>query len=193
MKNLYDPLAVSFYDREPRVVAEDLLGKLLIRELPEGTVVARIVETEAYLFRGDPASHSAIGKTKRNASMFKGPGHAYVYRMRQYTLLNVVTEKEGVGSAVLIRGIEPLQGLVHVHGDTNGPGKLSRALSITHAFDGIPLTEKGDLYIALPLKKEILSIVTTTRIGISKGKEMLLRFYLRDNPHVSRKEKRIQK
>ncbi len=194
------PLPISFYDRDPILVAKELLGKLLVRRIYTYVIISRIVETEAYLAHNDPASHSFIGKTKRNSSMFKSAGHAYVYRMRHHTLFNVVTEKEGVPSAVLIRAIEPLEGEEFLEGYdshhkdkllTNGPAKLTRALCIQFNLDGLPLTDNNrDLYIAKDTKRNLFQMKTSTRIGISKGKEMPLRFYLEGNVYVSKYKKR---
>ncbi len=200
MRLPFKPLPIAFYDRDPILVAKELLGKLLIRRINTCVTVSRIVETEAYLAHNDPASHSFIGKTKRNSSMFKSAGHAYVYRMRHHTLFNVVTEKEDVPSAVLIRAIEPLEGEKFFEGYdphhknkllTNGPAKLARALSISFDLDGISLTENdGDIYIAKAAEKNLFQMIASTRIGISKGKEMPLRFYLEGNVYVSKYKKR---
>jgi DNA-3-methyladenine glycosylase len=182
----YSILERDFYDREPAIVAQGLLGKLLIRRSEQDALIGRIVETEAYLPFGDPASHSFRGETKRNASMFKDAGHAYVYQMRQYCLLNVVTEGEEIPGGVLIRAVEPIKG-VHAIG-TSGPGKVCQAFCITHTLDGTLLTDpRGELYIVTDPNALPYTTITTVRIGISKGKEMHLRFYIKDNPHVSRK------
>src|SRR5581483_5179153 len=106
------PLPRSFYDRDTTLVAKDLLGKLLVRKIGRKTLVGKIVETEAYLGPHDLAAHSARGRTKRTEVMFGPPGHAYVYLIYgMYCCMNVVTEREGHASAVLIRALEPLKGI----------------------------------------------------------------------------------
>lgn len=190
----HTPLPTEFYDREPPIVAQELLGKLIVRSLGDTQRIGRIVETEAYLPYGDPASHSFKGQTNRNKSMFGEAGHAYVHRMRHHTLFNVVTEGTGIPGGVLIRGIEPYAGFVTPADKisvTNGPAKVCVALNITHALDGTLLTDPyGEIYITEDPNPPSHEVVTGTRIGITKGTELHLRFYIRDNLHVSRREKR---
>lgn len=189
----YEVLTQEFYDREPPVVAEELLGKLIVRNLGENQLIGKIVETEAYLPYGDPASHSFKGETKRNTSMFGEAGHAYVHRMRHHTLFNVVTEGRGIPGGVLIRGVEPHTGITVPLGTpsiTNGPAKVCVALNITHDLDGISLTDsQGYIFIAANPNPSPHEVIVGTRIGITKGTELRLRFYIKGNPHVSRKEK----
>ncbi|MBL9128860.1 MAG: DNA-3-methyladenine glycosylase, partial [Verrucomicrobiales bacterium] len=151
--------------------------------------VGRIVETEAYLGPHDRASHSSKGRTTRNRSMFGPPGHAYVYRIYGiHHCFNVVTEAEGHGAAVLVRGLEPVSGL-DPGADTRGPGLLCRALSIDRSSDGVDLL--GDeLFVALPPERSRVTIVARPRIGVDYAgawARRLLRFYVRDNPWVSRR------
>ncbi len=169
------PLPKEFYDRDTVKVAKDLLGKLFVK----GDKVVRIVETEAYL-RDDPASHSYRGMTKRNRSMFKGPGTLYVYTMHRQNCMNVVTK---VGEAVLIRAAEPVKG---VEGRTNGPGLLTKALGITREHDGISLLG-GEIYIADDGYRPE-EIAVSRRIGVTKAKDEPLRFYIRGNRYVSRSQ-----
>ncbi len=165
----------NFFDRAPALVARDLLGKLLVRRLEGKTLVGRIVETEGYLATGDEASHSHKGKNTRNASMFKDAGHAYVHTLRQYVLLDVVTEGKDTPSAVLIRAVEPVRGITGV---ADGPGKVGRAMDITRALDGIDMTDPDeDLFIADDKKQLARKVCVSSRIGISKAKDLPLRFY----------------
>ena len=118
----------QFYDRQPADVARDLLGKLLFCQTAPGVVAGRIVETEAYLPEGDSACHAHCGRTKRNASMFGPPGHAYVYAIHARWCLNTVTAGDGVGCAVLLRALEPLLGieLMQKRRNTERPRDLCR-------------------------------------------------------------------
>ena len=180
------PLARSFYDRDTRTVARELLGCLLVHRRGEDLRIGRIVETEAYLGPHDLASHSARGLTPRNRAMFGPPGHAYVYLIYgMHHCMNVVTEAEGVGAAVLLRAVEPCAGL---KGRTAGPGLLSRAFSIDRSHDGLDLLGETLLVAARPPGR-LPAIVARPRIGVDYAghwAKRLLRFYLKGNPHVSR-------
>ncbi len=178
----------GFYSRNTETVAKELLGKVLVNGMCKG----KIVETEAYFGPNDPASH-AFGKvTKRNIIMFQKPGIAYVYfTYGNHWMFNVVTEKKGVPGAVLIRALEPLEGIKimkmrrnKIKDLTNGPGKLTQALGIDRSFNGKDLTN-GSLFIENSREKP--RILTTTRIGINRGKDMPLRFYIKNSVFVSRK------
>src|SRR5688572_18896117 len=107
----WPPLPRDFYARDPAIVARELIGKRLIRQTGEGVSAGRIVEVEAYLSKRDPACHASRGMTRRNATMFGAAGHAYVYMIHSRWCLNAVTEDVGLGSAVMIRAIEPLAGI----------------------------------------------------------------------------------
>lgn len=198
-----DPALATLWNWPTIAVARRLLGCLLVRDLPAGQLVGRIVETEAYL-QDDPACHGvrevpggAIHRrTARNASMFGPPGHAYVYfTYGNHYMLNVVTQPAGVPEAVLIRALEPLAGLeimAELRGLadprmlTNGPGKLARAFAIDRTLDGHDLAEPPlQLRLAEALPED--GIVATTRIGISKATDRPWRFYERGTPWVSRK------
>lgn len=164
--------------------AKQLLGCVLVCESPEGTTKGVIVETEAYL-QDDPACHASRGKTKRNAPMFGPPGTAYVYfTYGMHYCFNVVTNDEGVGEAVLIRAIEPIEGEELMRSRrgreplSDGPAKLVQAMGFGMELNGHDLSEKP-LYIEeRPCSGRIL---TDTRIGISKGKELPYRFILQRN------------
>ena len=193
----------GFYLRPTVEVARDLLGAFLVHRSPEGTTVGRIVETEAYLGGVDPASHAYRGETARNRSMFGAPGRAYVYFIYGvHWCLNVVTAPRGVGEAVLLRALEPVEGLDRMRRRRgveaeralcSGPGKLVQAMGIGRGHDGADLV-RGDLTIRprgaweprLPGAWDE-AVVVAPRVGITKAADLPLRFYLADNPHVSRR------
>ncbi len=187
-------LPQSFYSRSTLQVAKDLLGQLLVHETPQGPASGRIVEVEAYLPKNDPGCHAARGKTPRNEVMFGSAGHAYVYFCYgNHFLFNLVTEAEGTPGAVLIRALEPLKGaglMVKRRGDfevedlglTNGPGKLVQALGIGREHNKIP-TWKRPLYVQQAKREEAIGV--TTRIGITEGSELPLRFFLKGNRYIS--------
>ena len=180
------PLGRSFYDRDTCLVAREILGKLLVHRTGGFVRIGRIVEVEAYLGPHDKASHSSRGITPRTRTMFGPPGHAYVYLIYgMYSCMNVVTEPEGHGSAVLIRAVEPVLNLL---GPGNGPGRLSRAMQIDRSSNGADLTE-GSLTICSDGTTLAESIVRRPRVGVDYSgpwARRLLRFCLRGNPHVSR-------
>lgn len=189
------PLPRDFYDRDAVQVARDLLGKLLWRASSAGTIAGRIVETEAYLSRDDPACHACRGQTRRNASMFGPPGHAYVYSIHTRWCLNAVTEPAGVASAVLIRAIEPLTGIELMSAQrgterardlARGPGRLCEALAIDRELDGWDLTVGRRLWIAdggVPPAEE--EVAVGSRVGISRASDLPLRFVVAGNRFVS--------
>ncbi|MBI3414047.1 MAG: DNA-3-methyladenine glycosylase [Verrucomicrobia bacterium] len=176
-----------FYDRDTTQVARELLGKLLVRVEHGLERVARIVEVEAYLGRHDRAAHSSKGITARNQAMFGPPGHAYVYQIYgMYFCLNVVTEREGHGAAVLLRALEPIK---NVEGRTQGPGLLARALAIDKRLNTHDLLS-DDFFIAAPPTADPIAIVARPRIGVDYAghwAKRRLRFYIKGNPFVSRR------
>jgi DNA-3-methyladenine glycosylase len=179
-------LPSAFFDQDTTRVARALLGIWVVRCIDGHRRVARIVETEAYLGPHDRASHSSKGCTPRNRSMFGPPGRAYVYRIYGiHDCLNVVTEPEGYGAAVLVRALEPVHG---IPGNTRGPGLLCRALSVDRSLDGADL--RGDaLFLAEPESPMPFTIVRRPRIGVDYAgawARRLLRFHIRDNPWISR-------
>lgn len=181
------PLPRAFYARDTTLVARELLGAWLVHRLPGGVRIGRIVETEAYLGPQDLAAHSAHGKTARTRVMFGPPGHAYVYLIYGiHHLMNVVTEPEGTGTAVLLRALEPVGGLP---GKTNGPGLLTRAMDIDLGQYGEDLV--GDtLFIARDPHPEPFTVVARPRIGVDYAREWAgkpLRFYIEGNRFVSKK------
>lgn len=190
-----DPLPASFYDRDPELVALDLLGKRLIRDSDEGRVEGRIVEVEAYLASGDPACHAARGETRRNASMFGPPGRAYVYSIHARYCFNAVVQPEQSGSAILIRALEPLQGLDIMRARrgrdrlldlTRGPARLCEAFAIDTGWDSWDLCQGNQLWIAheLPAADQIV-VGRSPRIGIRTAQDLLLRFFADGNRFVS--------
>jgi len=176
----------SFYDRDTTLVAQELLGKLLVHQSRGVTRIGRIVETEAYLGPHDLAAHSARGLTERTKVMFGPPGYAYVYLIYgMYHCMNVVTERDGHASAVLLRALEPVQKLPD---RTQGPGLLCRAMRIDKRLNGHDLLS-DNFFIAEPSEAERLKIVKRPRIGVDYAKHWAkrhLRFYIKDNPFVSR-------
>src|SRR5207248_4702088 len=184
-----EPLPRKFYLRDPVIVARELIGKRLVRETSAGICGGRIVEVEAYLSQRDPACHASRGMTNRNAAMFGPPGHAYVYMIHSRWCLNAVTEPQGVPSAILIRAIEPLEGikLMHQRRRTDivrdlarGPARLCEALAIDRTYDGWDLTAGRELWIAddQDANRATLRIIRSGRIGVTSAHKRLLRFSL---------------
>jgi DNA-3-methyladenine glycosylase len=179
-------LSRAFYDRDPIMVARALLGTYLVHVSRGVERIGRIVEVEAYLGPHDLAAHSAKGLTERTKVMFGPPGHAYVYMIYgRYCCMNVVTEREGQASAVLLRAIEPVTG---VEGRTQGPSLLCKAMDIDRRLNAHDLLS-DDFYLAAPPKAEPLVIVKRPRVGVDhagRWARRLLRFYISGNPFVSR-------
>lgn len=176
----------SFYNRDTIVVARELLGKYVVHQSRGVKRIGRIVEVEAYLGPHDLAAHSARGLTDRTKVMFGPPGHAYVYLIYgMYYCMNVVTEREGHPSAVLLRAIEPVK---NVQGRTQGPGLLCQAMGIDKRLNTHDLLS-DDFYIAAPSRPEPLKIVKRPRVGVDYAghwAKRRLRFYIQGNPFVSR-------
>lgn len=196
------PLPRAFFNRDPRHVARQLMGKILVREASGLKLTARIVEVEAYLGEDDPAAHAAAGRTLRNAVLFGPPGHAYIYFIYgNHYCLNVSCEPEGQAGGVLFRALEPMTGIdemararhVDLHGEkdwpklTAGPGRLCQAFGITRASDnGRDLTfPASGLWIGDDGFRP-RAITTTPRVGITKAAQAPLRYLLAGNPFVSR-------
>lgn len=174
--------------------AKRLLGSELVRTIRGRTIRVRIVETEAY-DQDDEASHTFRGQTARNSAMFKSAGHLYVYfTYGMHYCANIVCGKEGFGAGVLIRAVEPLEGVeviekrrgVSGKNATNGPGKAAQALGLDLALNGHDLSlPPVELIRKAPVPSSRIS--SAKRIGISKGVHALRRFYIADNPYVSKK------
>lgn len=173
-------------------MAKFLIGCTLVHDVGAERLAGRIVETEAYL-TGDAASHAYGGPTKRNPSMFLARGHAYVYiSYGVWPMLNVSSMEKGVGEAVLIRALEPLHGIEAMRRSAServvdiarGPGRLARALRVTLAHDGTDLCGDGPLFLGAPLRRTA-PVAVSTRIGITKDADRVLRFFERGSPYVS--------
>ena len=176
----------SFYDRDTIEVAHELLGKHLVHVVAGVERVGRIVEVEAYLGPHDRAAHSARGLTQRTRVMFGPPGHAYVYMVYgMHWCMNVVTQAEGHASAVLLRALEPVK---NIEGRTQGPALLCKAMGIDGRLNGHDLLG-DDLFVAAPRAEPPIRIVKRARIGVDYAgpwARRLLRFYIRENPFISR-------
>lgn len=178
---------------DAEALARYLVGKTLVHETSEGPLGGRIVETEAYVV-GDAAGHGFRGQTPRNRSLFLERGHAYVYFIYGcWFALNVSGGKTGIGTGVLLRALEPVFGIElmrqrrpesSVRDLARGPGRLATALGIDRRFDGIDLCAKGALWLGSPIRR-IGPVGVSTRIGLSREADRLLRFYERDNIYVS--------
>ncbi|HYM99413.1 MAG TPA: DNA-3-methyladenine glycosylase [Aestuariivirgaceae bacterium] len=174
-------------------LAKYLIGKFIVRDFPEGRLSGRIVETEAYPV-GDSSGHAFRGETKRNRSLFLPRGHAYVYLNYGLAyLLNIASEKSGAGAGVLVRAIEPIEGVTEMQRRrgterildlTRGPGRLTQAMGIDLRFDGLDLCSAEELWLGTARHLRG-SIGQSTRIGISRETHQLRRFYEPGNPYVS--------
>jgi len=205
MAQLRTPLSREFYDRNPRRVSRELLGKVLVRREERKILAARIVEVEAYLGENDPAAHSFAGRTPRNSVLFGPPGYAYVYFIYgTHYCLNVSCLPDGKAGGVLFRAAEPLTGIEQMalarnlsfnstrnstrdlRKLTSGPGRLAEAFGITRERDnGKDLTStRSDLFIADDGYR-VRRILTTPRIGITKAAERPLRYVIAGNEFVS--------
>ena len=186
------PLPRTFYARDPATVARELLGKILVH----GDAAGRIVETEAYLGRDDRAAHSFAGLTPRTRVLFGPPGRAYVYlSYGMHCCLNLAVEPRA-GPAACCCALEPVAGLEAMFRRRHrarlprelcsGPGKLTQALAVTLDCYGADVT-RGPLTVREPEAAEPFDIVVTPRIGITRDADLPLRFFIRDNEHVSRR------
>jgi len=188
-------LPQSFYELDTSEVARALLGKILVNRDREGLTSGKIVETEAYYGGDDPASRASRGRTKMNEMMWGPAGKAFIYMVHAQWLFNVTAKREGVPGAVLIRALEPLEGIELMKKRrgadfgrklTSGPGRLTRAMAITRAHHGLDLTDpKGELII-VEGEPQNFSIGSSHRIGVSSDLGRRLRFYIEGNPFVSR-------
>jgi len=195
------PLTRAFYDRDPRKVAHDLLGKVLVRHEGKHLLAGRIVETEAYLGKDDPAAHSAAGRTLRNAVLFGPPGYAYIYLIYgNHFCLNVSCLPDGDAGGVLFRALEPIAGIEQmarargVASDSrrqiaSGPGKLAEALGVTRLRDNGKDLTSSDLMIVDDGFRPA-EIARTVRIGITKAVEEQLRYVVAGSEFLSKPVRR---
>ena len=199
-------LDLLFFQKNAIVLAQDLLGKLLVREINGKRIVTKIVETEAYMGPLDKAAHSYNNRrTPRTEVMFGRAGIAYVYIIYgMYYCLNIIAAKEGIPQGVLIRGVEPIEGLDIIKKNrvikskkiqdlTNGPGKLCQALNIDKSLNWADLIVENDIYILDHQEKQ--EIIPAKRINIDYAqeyKDKLWRFYIKDNIYVSRFKKQVR-
>lgn len=193
------PIDPAFFEQPTLALARALVGTFLVHDAAEGRTVGRIVETEAYLGARDPAAHSYRGPTERNRTMFGPPGRMYVYFIYgMHHCANVVSAPEGVGEAVLLRALEPVEGLELMiarrgRADSRelcrGPARLVRAMGLGPADDGAPLSGPR-LYLlprgALGAWPRRPRVVCDVRVGITRAADLPLRFLEKGNPHVSR-------
>jgi DNA-3-methyladenine glycosylase len=188
--------------RDTLQLARFLIGKVIVHDLPEGRLSGRIVEAEGYP-PGDPAGHHFRGPTPRNRSLFLRHGHVYVYfNYGMHFMLNISSERAGVGGGVLIRALEPLEGIALMQRNrksrelldlTRGPGRLAAALGIGRSLDGLDLFQRGPLWLGELVRSKTAPqntsldapVAATVRIGITRAADQLFRFYERGSPFVS--------
>ncbi len=188
-------LPLDFYEQPTLEVAQALLGQLLVRKVGEKIMIGKIVETEGYIAKIDAACHAYRGITERNRVMFGAAGHAYVYfAYGNHFMLNVVTEPEGEAAAVLIRALEPIAGIEVMQSFRpvkrlvdllSGPGKLTQAMNITRALNGQSF-QSDELFIAHGENVPKKCIGISARVGITQARDLPWRYFIKDNPFVSK-------
>jgi DNA-3-methyladenine glycosylase len=193
MDHGYEVITRSELPLDTVELARYLIGKVVVRMTPEGVISGRVVETEAYPV-GDAAGHAYRGETPRNRALFLSRGHAYVYLAYGVSyMLNVSSEAAGAGAGILIRALEPLDGIAamqrnrrvqNIRDLARGPGRLAAAFDIDRRLDGVDLCRMGSLWIARDLS-DAPEIGASTRIGLSRENDRLLRFYVRGDRFVS--------
>ena len=192
----YKPLPRKFYIQDTVTVSKNLLGKIIVRKIRNKLLAARIVETEAYIGEHDPACHAYQKITNRSSTLYEIGGTVYVYFIYgNYYCFNVVTEEKGIGCAALIRAVEPLQGIdtmkkfrpktKNLHELTNGPSKFCLAFNIDSALNKEDVTGKK-IFISNRVDKIKFEICVSRRIGLNIGKEFQYRFFIKDNPFVTK-------
>ncbi len=189
-----ETLARDFFERDPEIVAKELLGKKLIRKSNDNSLEGMIVETEAYYGLNDPASRAHKGIKNFNRPMWNAPGKAFIYNVHKYWMFNVVAHKPEQVGAVLVRALEPIKGIEIMKRNrsvkktvnlTNGPGKLTTALKIDKGLNGFAVTSKESEIIITNHKTEF-EMGSSYRIGVRKDLERKLRFFIKGNRFVSR-------
>lgn len=184
----------EFYERDPEIVAKELLGKRLLRKLEENLLEGIIVETEAYYGLEDPASRAYRGIKNYNRAMWSTPGVAFIYNVHNHWMFNIVAHEPNQIGAVLIRAIEPTKGIEIMKRNrpvknlsdlTNGPGKLTIALKINKSLNGIPVIS-WENEIVIANNKMQFKIGSSHRIGVRKDLKRNLRFFIKENKFVSR-------
>ncbi len=193
---MYKKLSRDFYLRDTNIVAKELIGKLLVKKERNGYLSGKIVECEAYIDTDDPASHSFGKITKRNKVMFEKGGTVYVYFIYgNHYCLNIVTDRKGKGCAVLIRAIEPIEGIeimkkrrkniTNIYNISNGPAKVCQAFGIDLKMNGKDITGNS-LFIAESNDKDFIKVRISRRIGIKKGSELPYRYFIYGNSYVTK-------
>ncbi|UCD45714.1 MAG: DNA-3-methyladenine glycosylase [Candidatus Bathyarchaeota archaeon] len=189
------PLGREFYARDTAQVAQDLLGKALVRKTPDGALTGRIVETEAYYGDADPASRAYRGRKSYNAVMFDEPGRLFIYMVHSWWLLNIVAHAAGEVGAVLIRALEPVDGIDRMFVNrgvselkrlANGPGKLARALDVGKELHGVDVTKAGGELTVVEGSDEAFEIGSSHRIGVTRDLPRELRFFIEGSAFKSR-------
>jgi len=186
-------LSKGFYERNPASVARGLLGKVLARRVDSEVLSGKIVETEAYYGGNDPASRAYRGKKRFNELMFMEVGKTFIYMVHANWLLNIVAHVEGGVGAVLIRAIEPVEGIETMRNSrnvkrlrdlTNGPGKLTKALTVTKELNGIDVTEGDSQIVVVEEGEESFEICSSHRIGVKVDLPQKLRFFIKGNKFI---------
>jgi len=185
----------NFFERDAKIVAKELLGKYLVREIENKKLICKIVETEAYYGKEDPASRAYLGYPKYVVDMLYGDvGLALIYMVHSNWLLNFTAHQKNQAGAVLIRAVEPIKGIEimlknrkvkRIEELTNGPGKFTKALKIDKSLNGVKVYKKGELYVCEG-KKERFEIESSKRVGVKNDLEENLRFYIKNNRFVSK-------
>ena len=187
-------LSRDFYERKPALVAEGLLGKILLRKLGSEVLSGKIVETEAYYGRNDPASRAYKGKKRFNELMFMDVGKTFIYMVHANWLLNIVAHPRGGVGAVLIRAVEPIEGIETMWNNrnvkrlrdlTNGPGKLTKALAVTKELNEIDVTKGDSQLVVSEGERESFEVCSSHRIGVKMDLLQELRFFIKENKFVS--------
>ncbi|MBA7465585.1 DNA-3-methyladenine glycosylase [archaeon] len=195
METGVEPLERSFYRRDTATVAQGLLGKTIVRRLGHQVLTGRIVETEAYYGDKDPASRAYRGRKNYNSPMFDEPGRLFIYMVHSWWLLNIAAHEPGEVGAVLVRALEPIdgvpvmednRGVTDLYNLTSGPGKLTKALDVTKDLHGLDVTEGSAELKIVDGGPEEFQTATSHRIGVTRDLPRELRYYIRGNRFVSR-------